>query len=240
MPVRYSYLLLTLLAPCTALAQAPDTLIFGITHEPGTNAYRYAGAYLQRLCKELDRRCLLQNLPGLRGAAMIANGGIAGEMGRVQEYNSEHHEYRRIDEPFITIRTYAFTKASQPEIDSWQELEQHARAVSYQRGVYIYRLRLEGMRPRVQPHDVQSVSACFKMVLAGRDQACIYDDGSLSDESRLLLKQGHAGKPLGELSLYIYLGKDYSPIAPAMNDVTRHLNAEGLRAQLRHQYFISP
>ncbi|MYM21822.1 transporter substrate-binding domain-containing protein [Duganella sp. FT135W] len=223
-----------------ALAQGPDTLIFGTTHDPETVVYSYALEYLEQLCAEVRQRCQLRNLPGRRGSAMLADGSIAGEVGRVRQYNEKRPEYHRVEEAFITSRTFVFTRTSRPAISSWAELANKARTISYKRGVYIYQQRLEAMWPNVQPHDVQSVPACLEMVLAGRDQACVFDDGSLNAQSRALLRQGHIGKQLDEFNLYIYLGKDYALLAPSLTEAARRLNAQGLNARLQKKYFISP
>jgi len=239
-PVRPSHALAALLICCTAQAQGPDTLIFGTTHASGSAAYNYAVEYLQDLCAEIHQRCQLQSLPGRRGAAMLADGSIAGELGRVKEYKELHPEYQRVEEPFIILRIYMFTRANRPEVNSWDEVERKVRTVSYQRGVYYYQKRLEALKPAVQPHDVQTVTACLQMVLNGRDQACVFDDGALAPEARALLPQGRLGKPLNELPLHLYLGKDYAVMEPAITGAVKRLNAQGLRTRLHKKYFISP
>lgn len=245
MPRRWPALpaiaLAAIAGPCApAAAQGPDTLIFGTTHESDSLVYRYASAYLKKLCADIRQRCELQSLPGRRAEAMLADGSIAGEMGRVKDYGRKHPRYLRLDEPFVQSRTHVFTPAGMPAIDSWHELSRHARSVSYKRGVHAYQTRLESLRPRVTPHDVQTVPACLQMVLAGRDQACVYDDGSLSAASTALLAQGRIGRPLEELDLYIYLGADQRALAQTMKAAAGRLHAQGLKAELRRQYFISP
>jgi len=225
-------------ASLPARAQGPDTLIFGTTHESESVVFRYASAYLQALCADIRQRCELQSLPGRRAEAMLAAGSIAGEMGRVRDYGRKHPQYVRIDEPFVQIRTYVFTPAAQPVIDSWAQLAQQAHSVSYKRGVHVYQTTLETLRPQVTPHDVQTVQACLQMVLTGRDQACIYDDGSLSPASHALLARGHVGQPLEELGLYLYLGPDQRVLANAINAAAGRLH--GLKTQLRRKYFILP
>ncbi|WP_373990765.1 substrate-binding periplasmic protein [Duganella sp. BuS-21] len=231
---------LVLSAPSPASAQGPDTLIFGTTHEVDSIIYAYATEYLQHLCAEVRQRCLLQSLPGRRSSAMLADGSIAGEMGRVIEYGQKNPAYRRVEEPFVTSRSYVFTRAGQPDINSWEELERKARTVSYKRGIFIYQRRLEALRPQLQPHDVQSVPACLQMVLNGRDEACLFDDGSLSEASKALLPQGRTGRQLDEFNLYIYLGRDHGALAQALTDAGRRLAAQGLKARLHRKYFISP
>lgn len=245
MPQRRRILLalafaLALPGPAPVLAQGPDTLIFGTTHDPSSFAYAYNNEYLQSLCAEIRQRCQLQSLPGRRGAAMLADGSIVGELGRVREYHDKHPEYRRVEESFITLRSYAFTRAGQPQVSSWNALPARARTVSYQRGVYYYQKKLEALQPGVQAHDVQTVQACLQMVLNGRDQACVFDDGALGPDSRALLPQGSLSRPLDELHLYIYLGKDYAALAPSITEAVRRLNAQGLKARLQKKYFTSP
>ena len=240
MPLRPRHALAALLMCCTARAQGPDTLIFGTTHERGSDAFNYTTEYLRALCAEIQQRCQLQSLPGRRGAAMLADGSIVGELGRVREYKELHPEYHRVEEPFIILRIYMFTRANRPEINSWDEVERKVGTVSYQRGVYYYQKRLEALKPAVQPHDVQTVTACLQMVLNGRDQACVFDDGALAAEARALLPQGRLGKPLNELPLHLYLGKDHTVLAPAITEAVKRLNAQGLRTRLHKKYFISP
>jgi ABC-type amino acid transport substrate-binding protein len=229
--------LLAIAIAASAHAQGPDTLVFGTTHESDSVVFHYASDYLQRLCAEIRQRCELQSLPGLRSAAMLAAGSIVGEMGRVKEYGNKHPHYLRMDEPFVHTRTYLFTPRGQPTIDSWEALVASARSVSYKRGIYTYQVKLEALRPRVQPHDVQSVPACLNMVIKGRDQACIYDDGSLSEAARAMLSQGRVGKPLEELSLYIYLSADQRALAESLNAAARRLQAQGVKADLHRKYF---
>ena len=233
---RWPALLATVFA-ASAHAQGPDTLILGTTHENGSTVFQYASDYLQRLCAEIQQRCELQSLPGRRSEAMLAASSIIGEMGRVKEYGNKHPHYLRIEEPFVQTRTYLFTPSGQPTIDSWQALSANARSVSYKRGIYAYQVKLEALRPRVQPHDVQNVPACLNMVIKGRDQACVYDDGSLSAASRAMLSQGRIGKPLEELSLYIYLSADQHALAASLNAAARRLQAQGVKEKLRRKYF---
>jgi ABC-type amino acid transport substrate-binding protein len=221
-------------------AQGPDTLIFGTTHEADSRVYQYASDYLQRLCAGVRQRCQLQSLPGRRSTAMMADGSLAGEMGRVKDYGRRHPQYLRLDQPFVQSRTYAFTPAGQPAIDSWEQLAKRARTVSYKRGIHAYQTRLESLQPQLMPHDVQTVPACLQMVLTGRDQACIYDDGSLSTASQAMLAQGRIGKPLEELALYIYLGAEQHALAPALNAAASRLQAQGLKAELHRKYFTLP
>jgi ABC-type amino acid transport substrate-binding protein len=223
----------------SACAQGPDTLIFGTTHESDSVVFQYASDYLQRLCAGIRQRCELRSLPGRRSAAMLADGSIAGEMGRVRDYGLKHPHYLRMDEPFVHSRTYVFTPRGRPAIDSWQALAAGARSVSYKRGIYTYQTKLEALRPGVQPHDVQSVPACLEMVIKGRDQACVYDDGSLSAASRAMLPQGHTGKPLEELGLYIYLGPDQRALAACLNAAALRLQAQGVQTALQRKYFGS-
>lgn len=223
-----------------AAGQGPDTLIFGTTHESDSVVFLYASVYLNKLCAEIRQRCELQSLPGRRAEAMLADGSLTGEMGRVKDYARKHPQYLRIEEPFVQTRTFVFTAGPQPAIDSWKQLAQQARTVSYKRGIHTYQVQLEKLRPQVTPHDVQTVPACLQMVLAGRDQACVYDDGSLSATSHAMLTHGRIGKPLEELSLYIYLGRDQRSLAQAINAAASRLHAQGLKAELRRQYFILP
>lgn len=223
-----------------AAGQGPDTLIFATTHESDSVVFLYASAYLKKLCAEIRQRCELQSLPGRRAEAMLVDGSISGEMGRVRDYGLKHPQYLRIDEPFVQTYTFIFTPATQPAIDSWQELAQQARTVSYKRGIYTYQIQLEKLRPKITPHDVQTVPACLQMVLVGRDQACVYDDGSLSAASHAMLQLGRIGKPLEELSLYIYLGRDQRALAQAINAAAGRLHAQGLKKELRRKYFILP
>jgi ABC-type amino acid transport substrate-binding protein len=218
-------------------AQGPDVLLFGTTHEPDSIVYRYASEYLQRLCAQIRQRCQLESLPGRRSEAMLADGSLAGEMGRVKDYGSKHPQYLRLDEPFVQTRTYIFTPAGRPSIDSWEQLAGSVHSVSYKRGIYTYQTKLDALKARLQAHDVQNVPACLNMVINGRDQACVYDDGSLSPASKAMLAQGHIGKPLEQLNLYIYLGPDHCALAGAINAAAKRLHAQGLKAELRQKYF---
>ncbi|MTV37230.1 hypothetical protein [Duganella radicis] len=229
-----------MILPAHSPAQGPDTLIFGTTHERNSFAYAYSTEYLQQLCAEIRQRCLLQSLPGRRGAAMLADGSIAGELGRVRDYKEKHPEYQRVEEPFITLRTFMFTRTGWSPVNNWAEVTAKVNTVSYQRGVYYYQKRLEALQPRVQPHDVQTVAACLQMVLNGRDQACLFDDGAIGADSKTLLPQGMLGQPLDELQLYIYLGRDYAVLAPSITDAVRRLNAHGLKTRLRKKHFTLP
>lgn len=221
-------------AAAPARAQGPDILVFGTSHEADTIVFRYATDYLARLCAESLQRCMLQSLPGRRSEALLASGGIVGEVGRVKAYQHKHPDYVRVEEHFVVSRTYVFTRTDRPAIDHWDDLP---HSVSYKRGLYAYQIRLESMRPRLQPHDVQSVPACLQMVLMGRDQACVFDDGSIGFAAKPLLAQGRIGKSLEDLELYIYLGKDNAELAKTMTAASRRLNAQGLRQQLRRKYF---
>jgi|GEM_PF-2655637 len=219
-----------------ARAQAGKELVFGTTHEENSPLFLYASAYLQQLCTTSGRRCTLQSLPGRRSEAMLAAGGIDGEVGRVKGYIQKHPDYARLDEPFIVSRTRIFTRTDK-DITSWESLAKNVRTVSYKRGIYLYQQRLEALQPAIQPHDVQSETACLQMVLAARDDACVFDDGGISADAKPLLAQGHSSTSLEDLPLYIYLGKDNAALAPMLSDAARRMAARGVTAQLHRKFY---
>jgi ABC-type amino acid transport substrate-binding protein len=226
----------TLAAADCAHAQSGRELVFGTSHDENSPLFLYASAYLQQLCTESGHRCALQRLPGRRAEAMLAAGSIAGEVGRVKGYILKHPDYVRLDEPFVVSRTRIFTR-TRKDITSWESLAKNVRTVSYKRGVFLYQQRLEALQPAIQPHDVQSESACLQMVLAARDDACVFDDGGISADARALLAQGHSSASVEDLPLYIYLGKDSAALAPALSDATRRLAARGVPGQLYRKFY---
>ncbi|MYM94618.1 substrate-binding periplasmic protein [Duganella vulcania] len=217
-------------------AQAGKELVFGTTHEENSPLFLYASAYLQQLCTISGRRCALQSLPGRRSEAMLAAGNIDGEVGRVKGYIQKHPDYARLDEPFIVSRTRIFTRTDK-DITSWESLAKNARTVSYKRGIYLYQQRLEALQPAIQPHDVQSETACLQMVLAARDDACVFDDGGISADAKPLLAQGHSSASLEDLPLYIYLRKDNAALAPILSDAARRMAARGVTAQFYRKFY---
>lgn len=219
-----------------AHAQTGKELVFGTTHDENSPLFLYASAYLQQLCAESRQPCTLQSLPGRRSEAMLASGAIVGEVGRVKGYIQKHPDYVRLDEPFIVSRTRIFTRADR-DITSWESLAKKVKTVSYKRGIFLYQQRLEALQPAIQPHDVQSESACLQMVLAARDDACVFDDGGISGEARPLLAQGHSSVSVEDLPLYIYLGKDHAALAPSLSEAARRLTARGVPAQLHRKFY---
>ncbi|OEZ62443.1 ABC transporter substrate-binding protein [Duganella sp. HH105] len=226
----------TLAVAGCAHAQAGKELVFGTTHDENSPLFLYASAYLQQLCAESRQRCTLQTLPGRRSEAMLATGSIVGEVGRVKGYIQKHPDYVRLDEPFIVSRTRIFTRTDK-DITSWQSLAKKVKTVSYKRGIYLYQQRLEALQPAIQPHDVQSEAACLQMVLAARDDACVFDDGGISAEARPLLAQGHTSVSVEDLPLYIYLGKDNAALATSLSEAARRLAARGVPAQLHRKFY---
>ncbi|OFA06245.1 ABC transporter substrate-binding protein [Duganella sp. HH101] len=238
MPRRQLTLLIaaTLAVAGCAHAQAGKELVFGTTHDENSPLFLYASAYLQQLCSESRQRCTLQTLPGRRSEAMLAAGTIVGEVGRVKGYIQKHPDYVRLDEPFIVSRTRIFTRTDK-DITSWESLAKKVKTVSYKRGIYLYQQRLEALQPAIQPHDVQSEAACLQMVLAARDDACVFDDGGISGEARPLLAQGHSSGSVEDLPLYIYLGKDNAALATSLSEAARRLAARGVPAQLHRKFY---
>ena len=238
MPRRQLTLLIaaTLAVAGCAHAQTGKELVFGTTHDENSPLFLYASAYLQQLCAESKQRCTLQTLPGRRSEAMLATGSIVGEVGRVKGYIQKHPDYVRLDEPFIVSRTRIFTR-SDKDITSWESLAKKVKTVSYKRGIYLYQQRLEALQPAIQPHDVQSEAACLQMVLAARDDACVFDDGGISAEARPLLAQGHSSVSVEDLPLYIYLGKDNAALAASLSEAARRLAARGVPAQLHRKFY---
>lgn len=226
----------TLAVAGCAHAQPRKELVFGTSHDENSPLFLYASAYLQQLCTESGHSCILRSLPGLRAEAMLAAGGIAGEMGRVKGYSQRHPEYARVDEPFIVSRTRIFTLANK-DITSWESLARHVKTVSYKRGIFLYQQRLESLQPAIQPHEVQSESACLQMVLAARDDACVFDDGGISADARSMLAQGHSSVSVEDLPLYIYLGKGNAALAPELSEAARRLTARGVTAQLHRRFY---
>jgi len=226
----------TLAVAGCAHAQTGRELVFGTSHEETSPLFLYASAYLQQLCAAGGQRCALQSLPGRRAEAMLAAGNIDGEVGRVKGYIQKHPDYVRLDEPFIVSRTRIFTRTDK-DITSWESLAKSVKTVSYKRGIYLYQQRLEALQPAIQPHDVQSEAACLQMVLAARDDACVFDDGGISAEARPLLAQGHSSASVEDLPLYIYLGKDNTALAPVLSDAARRIAARGVPAQLHHKFY---
>ncbi|RFP08877.1 MULTISPECIES: hypothetical protein [unclassified Duganella] len=226
----------TLAVAGCAHAQAGKDLVFGTSHDENSPHFLYASAYLEQLCAESGQRCTLRSLPGLRAEAMLASGALAGEMGRIKGYILRHPDYVRLDDPFVVSHTRIFTLASK-DITSWESLAKNVKTVSYKRGIFLYQQRLEALRPAILPHEVQSEAACLQMVLAGRDDACVFDDGGISADARSMLAQGHSSVSVEDLPLYIYLGKSQAALAPSLSDAARRLAARGLPAQLHRKFY---
>lgn len=226
----------TLAVAGCAHAQTGKELVFGTTHDENSPLFLYASTYLQQLCDEGKERCKLLTLPGRRSEAMLAAGTIVGEVGRVKGYIRKHPDYVRLDEPFIVSRTRIFTRTDK-DITSWESLAKKVKTVSYKRGIYLYQQRLEALQPALQPHDVQSEAACLQMVLAARDDACVFDDGGISSEARPLLAQGHSSVSVEDLPLYIYVGKDNRALATSLSEAARRLAARGVPAQLHRKFY---
>lgn len=226
----------TLAVAGCAHAQAGKELVFGTSHDENSPLFLYANAYLEQLCAESGQRCTLRSLPGLRAQAMLASGAIAGEVGRVRGYILRHPDYVRLDDPFVVSRTRIFTLVNK-DITNWESLAKSVRTVSYKRGIFLYQQRLEALPPAIQPHDVQSEAACLQMVLAARDDACVFDDGGISADARPLLAQGHSSASVEDLPLYIYLGKSQAALAPSLSDAARRLTARGVPAQLHRKFY---
>jgi uncharacterized protein (UPF0297 family) len=134
---------------CTAQAQGPDTLIFGTTHERGSAAYNYAVDYLHGV--RGDPAALPAAKPArTRGTAMLADGSIVGELGRVKEYIRNTIRGNRSSSVHLP-----FTRASH---NSWEEVARRCApsatsAASNQKG---------WKRGGGAPHDVQTVTACLQ------------------------------------------------------------------------------
>jgi len=212
-------------------------LELSIAHEPGTPLSHVAEAYLARLCAEIKMRCLLVNLPPRRSEAQLKEKTLDGEVGRIRAFAQQHPGFVLISPPFFTIRVYAFTAAGAPTIDSWDEMARQARTVSYKRGVFYFETKLEALRPTVHPHDVQDSAACLRMVLTGRDAACLIDDGHLGPDLKSLLQQGSLGRPLAELEMHIVLNARNALLAPKMEAAASRLREHGIEHQLLRDYF---
>jgi ABC-type amino acid transport substrate-binding protein len=232
-------LTLACLLPAGAATAAQEVRIleFAVSHEASSPMHHYASEYLSRLCAEAGLHCHITSLPKRRSEALMEAQGLDGEIGRVPSFIQQHPEFVMIEIPFFTSQVYAFTAASTPPIDSWDELKKRGGSVAYRRGIFYYQAKLEGMRPAVRPHDVQDSVACLRMVLAGRDTVCIADDTHLGVELKPLLAQGNFGKPLEQLDIHVVLNKRNADLLAPMTAAAYRLRARGVERELLRDYF---
>lgn len=230
---------LACLLPAGALANTlPErTLEFSIVHEVGSPLFQYSAAYLPRLCAEAGLQCRLASLPMRRSEAQLTESTLDGEVGRARTFLDKHPDFALVEPSFFTIRTYAFTLPETGPVNSWAALPGRAASASYKRGILYYQSMLERTRPRVQAHDVSDSTACLRMVLTRRDQACIIDDGHLSREMLPLLADGTLGRPLTELDMYIVLNPRTAALAPLLSSAAQRLRARGIEDELLRKAF---
>ena len=131
------------------------------------------------------QRCSAAKPAGLGAAeAMLAAGTIVGEVGRVKGYIQKASGLCSSRRTLHHLAHAHLHPGTDKDITSWESLTKKVKTVSYKRGIYLYQQRLEALQPAIQPHDVQSESACLQMVLAARDDACVFDDGGISSRGK--------------------------------------------------------
>lgn len=194
-------------------------------------SHRYSALVFTEAFRRLGISVAIEIYPLARRAALVAEGYIDGEAGRVYAYADSHPELVRVDESIIDLSFSVFTANPALRAKRVEDLPA-AAMIEYRRGIMMCEKAFKDIAPRERLSTVVTIDQGVRKLLAGRTDAYCDIDTFLNE----VLNSGEiqdAGKvrklfQFASLPTYPYLYKKHASLAPRLAAVMMKMKEEGL------------
>ncbi len=172
--------------------------------------------------------------PTLRCGVMANNGEVDGEPARVGNYANAYPNLIRVEEPVLTLKTAAFAGNPSLSLNGWDSLKNTPYRVEYLKNSVNTERELSQRVPAERLSDVGTISQGLKKLQAGHTDIFV---GTEAIVMRILARESFKDKGIHqvgvmqEITLYPFLHKKHSPLAPKLAEVLRQMKAEGVFEQ---------
>lgn len=233
---------------CCLMAFSGSTICETITLTGGEKFVQSAyGKWLELVYKEAFRRIgydlAVVGYPSQRAIMMADKGEVDGQLERGYDFNVEHPNLIRVEEPTNTEAYSAYAAKPGISVKGWEGLRTSKHIVVVRRGIGKSIQSLIEIIPREQVTFVERPEQGLLMLLFGRADVYI-DYAPVVTETLNTLRQGERGDavnaiyPAGVMALtthHAFLHKKHEALAPKLSKALRDMKREGLFEKYRTQ-----
>jgi hypothetical protein len=225
-------------APLTTNA-SPTPFVIGFDEDENTYGTRWA----LRIYTEAFRRLGIPLKPAYyqlaRRAAMLDEGAIDGDSGRVYGYVTAHPNLIRVEEPVMDFSFGLFSANPSVRPQRLEDLASSGWRTEYRRGIFLCETTLKKFVPPELISDVTSEEQGVKKLLAGRtDLYCDLDSYVRKPLNELDPKNKSNVRKvinIGTIPTYPYIHNKHIKLLPRLTAVLKEMKAEGLIETYRLQ-----
>lgn len=210
----------------------PAPFILGFDPDPNTFATRWTLKIYTEAFKRLGISLKPEYYPLARKTALVDEGTIDGDAGRIGGFGAAHPSLIRVDEPIIELSFAFYTANPGVRLQKLEDLNNGHWKTEYRRGIFLCETVVKKHVPANLISDVTSEDQGLQKLLAGRtDVYCDLDtairktlhESTATDKSRI-----HQALSFGALPIYPYLHHKHAKLAPRLAATLKQMKAEGL------------
>lgn len=226
----------------SAAAQSPAVLRFTFSRPATDLRTQWLIAVYSELLRRLGLGFEFVDVPVGRGALLMEDGRIDGDLGRSFEYQETHPELVRVPEAIIGVEFSLYAVRPELQFRGWPEVRAARWRCEYRRGIEeMARLLRDQLAPE-QISVIPSVEQGLRRLQLGRTDAYL-DIRELVSDYRRLAKNARqpTDAPLRELAVvsrttgHAYLHVRHAALAERMGAELVQMKKEGLVQALREK-----
>ena len=128
-------LLVNIGAAIPAAAQSANQQIVMVFTQPNTSFYgKWSEFIYTEAFRRLNVELVIKAYPAKRAAAMMEQGSVDGDLGRVPAFHGMYPQFIVVEEAPALLKLMAFTTDPDIQIDGWESLRDTDYRVDYLRG----------------------------------------------------------------------------------------------------------
>lgn len=206
--------------------------------------YIWTNRVYSEIFSRLDIEFELLSFPFRRASAMVEEGFMDGEAGRIFDYKRSHPNLFRVGEPTFLLTLGAYAKYQSITLDNWDALERSSYKIGYPMGVKICENNLIPLIPQGRLTSVKNAKIGLKMLQDGRVD--VYVDDINAVEPMLRTAETDYGKGIyfagimTQEPLYLYVSEKHRALIPKLNKAIKAVKDEGLVVKYYYEAFGRP
>jgi hypothetical protein len=197
--------------------------------------------------RRMDITLRYRVLPPTRASLYSDEGTVDGELSRVEDYNLEHPNLVRVDEPHLFSVFSAFATDPTITLDGWQSLTNTNDAVEYRRGIKQCAQNLTPIIPPERLSEIHSIEAGVRKLVMGRTDIFIEPEDGVFDFLRTQefqrISNGRTIYKVGVMektTSHLWLHKKHSDLVPQLSSILSDMKKEGLFELYLEQEGLNP
>ena len=169
-------------------------------------------------------------------AQKLDSGEIDGEINKVSDYNQNHPNLIRVEEPHYSMAFSAYTTIPDLSLNGWQSLKSSNYNIVYRVGVRKCEMEIPQLVPASQLDTVNYVFNGLKKIASKKSDLYIDVDSSIEEElnSDTFLESGiRKAGVMEEITAHAFLHKRYEALVPKLSQTIKEMKQEGVIESLK-------